>query len=132
MADKLNSKNFSESLLLDTNIVIYQLNGKIDLAGDLAHAKKLYLSALTIAELYAGVSRSQIKDLEEYLVDFSVLPVTTEVASLAGGYKNALPQKNLKDLIIAATAQTYHLRLVTANKKDFFGILSLKPIYVSL
>lgn len=119
-----------KSLLVDTNVIINQLNGKLDLAEELAAAKKLYISALTVAELYAGAERSSLMELKDFLTSFISLPVTEEIAVLAGAYKNALTNYALKDLIIAATAEVHHLHVVTANKKDFFGINTVKSIYI--
>lgn len=126
----------NQNLLLDTNILIYQLNGQLDLSDYLIEAKKLFVSAITVSELYAGVDEDSLKPLQEYLAEFSVIPVSDAVASLAGGYKTVLGKKGqaigLKDLLIAATAQTHDLKLVSANKKDFAGLLTKKPVWIEV
>jgi predicted nucleic acid-binding protein len=121
-----------KQLLLDTNTLIYQLNGKLDLADELASAAKLFISAITVAELYAGTPKEQLADLADYLAEFEVVNVNTEIAALAGTYKTILTEAGLRDLIIAATAQIYSYTLVTANKRDFAGLLRQKPIFLSL
>jgi predicted nucleic acid-binding protein len=121
-----------KQVLVDTNILIYQLNGKIDLAEELARARKLYISAITEAELYAGVDRKQLLNLKDYLESFSIIPVTSEIAKMAGAYKATFKKQGLKDLIIAATAQLYKLTLVTANKKDFYGLTLVKSVFIKI
>lgn len=121
-----------KNLLVDTNILIYQLNGKIDLSTELAAAKNLFVSAISVAELYAGVERNSLLELKNYLAEFTTMPVSEEIATLAGAYKNALPAFSLKDLVIAATAEIHKLTLVTANRHDFQGINSLKPIFIRI
>lgn len=121
-----------EHLLLDTNVLIYQLNGKKDFSDDFAQAKSLNISAITEAELFAGIDKQDFTQLQEYLQLFRIIPVSSEIAKLAGAYKASLARENrLKDLIIAATAQLHKLTLVSANKKDFEGFLSKKSIWIS-
>ncbi len=119
-----------KNLLLDTNILIYQLDGTIDISTELASAQSLTISSVTVAELYAGVGEEEYEELRDYLSSFTVLPVTESVATMAGMYKSILPKYGLRDLLIAATAQTHALTLVSANKKDFVGLLQRKPIFV--
>jgi hypothetical protein len=131
LANKAIDKQYKgKHLLVDTNIHIYQLNGSRDLSDELASASGIYISAISVAELFAGVQSTQFSGLQEYLSAFTVLPVTEEIATLAGGYKATLHKIGLKDLIIAATAQLHKLTLVTANKKDFKGITTFKGIYI--
>jgi len=121
-----------KKLLLDTNILIYQLSGKLDLSEILPYGRELYISAITEAELFAGVERAQLEDLKEYIGDFEILPVTSEVAIVAGSYKNVIRSKSLKDLLIAATAQVHNLTLVTANNRDFVHLLKPAPLFVRI
>jgi predicted nucleic acid-binding protein len=126
MPSRFNGKN----LLLDTNVLIYQLNGSLDLAEEFVRAKKLYISTLTVAELFAGAQQRDYQNLQDFLDEFTTLPISKQIATLAGVYKSTLPNRTLKDLIISATAEIHNLTLVSANEKDFVGINRLKPIFV--
>lgn len=126
MADKFQGKN----LLLDTNVLISQINGEIDLTDELVKAKKLFISAITEAEIYAGTPRNALLEVKDFLEAFHVLPVTSDISTLAGAYKSAFPSRGLRDLIIAATAQVHKLTLCTANKKDFLGLQTISPIFI--
>jgi predicted nucleic acid-binding protein len=128
MASRFTGKN----LLIDTNIVIYHLNNTLDLTDEFVRAQKLYISAVSIAELFAGAQQRDFQILQDFLDEFNCLPVSRQIATLAGVYKSTLPNRSLKDLIITATAEVHNLTLVTANKKDFLGINRLKPIFVDL
>lgn len=121
-----------EQLLLDTNVVINLLAGKLDFTKELESAAGLHISAVTEAELYAGVAPIEIPDLQDILTEFKVIPLTSEVSSLAGALTSRLgrSQKGLKDMLIAATAELYDLRLVTSNKKDFLGLTTKTPLWV--
>lgn len=126
-----NPKDFANAnILLDTNALIYQLNGKIDLTDGLVKAGGLFISAITEAELFAGTQTSDLADLQEYLEEFTVIPVTSEIAKLAGAYKSIFTSRGLKDLIISATAQVHGFTIVTANKKDFSDIDKVKKIFI--
>jgi len=114
----------NKEIMLDTNIIIFQLNGKIDLADELALAKLRGISVITQSELYAGVEQSDILFLQEYLENFSIIPLSSEIATLAGAYKSLFPNRGLKDLLIAATAEVNKLTLLTNNYKDFEGLVS--------
>lgn len=119
-------------LLLDTNILIYQLNGQFDLSEALVEASSLHLSAISQSELYAGTPQSELMLLRDYLTEFKIEPVTGDIATLAGAYKAALVSWGLKDLLIAATAELHKLTLVTANRKDFKGINTISPILLEI
>jgi predicted nucleic acid-binding protein len=121
-----------ERILVDTNILIYQLNGKADFTEDLLSAKSMSISAMTVSELFAGTPRAQLNDLKDYLNDFKIIPVSEEIATLAGALKSTIPNYGLKDLIIAATVQVHKLKLFTANKKDFKGLTTIKAVFAEV
>lgn len=129
---KLASYCKGKQLLLDTNILIYQLSGKFDISDALVEAKSLHISAITQSELFAGTAQAELMQLHDYLSEFKVEAVTAEVATLAGAYKASLLNWGLKDLLIAATAELHNLTLITANRKDFKGINTIAPILLEL
>lgn len=136
--------------LLDTNIVSLldprrqptapALIDWIEQTGD-----QLYLSAMTIAEMEAGILRLRRERkrkradelqllLERILADFGdrVLPMDALVAQwVARLAEDARPRViELADLIIAATAKRNELILLSANTRHFedLGITVVNPL----
>jgi predicted nucleic acid-binding protein len=104
------------SLLIDTNIAIYLLNGDKSLA-EILYGKKIYVSFITQLELlgYSGITKEQSAYIEEMLNNCIVIDVNnqikSEVINLKQNYSIKLP-----DCIIAATAIYLDLPLITADK----------------
>lgn len=108
------------------------------------NANTLFVSSLTLAELKKGITKLAESKRKTYLdnwlnaqvvksFDQRVLPVDAEIALNWGLYQaemeamgNPLP---LMDSLIAATAKTHHLTLVTRNMKDMkmAGLKLLNP-----
>ncbi len=129
----LKEKQFKDKqLILDTNILIYILQGNVDIIDMIDKAASRAVSTVTLAEVYAGSDKDGLEIVDEAVGMFTQLPVTSEIAKLAGLYKQVLPKLGLRDLIIAATAQTHNLTLVTADKSDFTGLLRKTPIVIDL
>lgn len=99
----------------------------------------LYLSAVTIGEIQAGIEATREQDadkaaaleawLEQVAGAYNVLPMDArtfrEWARLTHRKSNTL----LEDAMIAATARQHHLTVVTRNVADFkpFGVEVLNP-----
>jgi len=121
-------------ILLDTDIWVDYLRG-LPKAVDFvkAHAEQLVLSAVIIAELYAGVKDKDERDhLDELISLFPVLPITAEIAKLGGLHKRDYFRSHgvgLADGLLAATAQIHHLELKTLNIKHYPMFRELKPPY---
>jgi len=123
--------------LLDTDTIIYSLMGDINIRKNLReHINDLLLiSIITLLELYYGVYKSRhvdanlakIKTLEQSL---EVLPTGQETAEIFGRLKAKLELDGNRfddfDLIIASTALTHNLVLVTNNERHFQRIEGLK------
>jgi len=123
--------------LLDTDTVIYALKGQPGVAANLRmHLyAPMYLSTITMMELYYGAYKSQSVDanlakLKTIESSFSLLAPGQETVEIFGKMKASLELQGLRladlDLIIAATALTRNLTLVTNNQKHFGRIPGLK------
>ncbi len=116
--------------LLDTETIIYSLKGAKAVQKKLrVHLHDpLKISVITLMELYYGAYKSQqvtgnlakIKALES---SFDLVPPGPEVVEIVGMLKAKLEMEGNRlddfDLIIAATALTHNLVLVTNNVKHF-------------
>lgn len=114
-------------VLLDTDVLVDFLRGH---AGAIACLQefddRVILSAVTVAELYAGV-RGGEEDPEQtalanLLSQFHVVAVSGAVAKLGGLYKRDYGARHglgLADAIIAATATLEGASLKTLNTKHF-------------
>ncbi|MBI2996438.1 MAG: type II toxin-antitoxin system VapC family toxin [Candidatus Melainabacteria bacterium] len=112
--------------LLDTNFLIGFLRKKIvfiEKLDELRKLGKLYISAITVTEIYAGCREKEFKETEELINRLQVIPLSRYTAKEAGKliYKFARFGKTIQtnDVIIGVTAKIYHLVLVTKNTKDF-------------
>lgn len=124
--------------LLDSDIIIDFLHGHKDatsLIGKLAN-KQLATSVICIAEILEGIHFSEknksqkIKDFKQFTKNLNVIEVEMAVASQFALLRGGLRKKGLLidnfDLLIASTAITHNLILVTNNKKHFQIIPNLK------
>jgi len=123
--------------LLDTDIIIYALKGnpsvKENLQKHMNYALKI--SVITLMELYYGAHKSQhvtanlakIKALEDALEIMTVGQDSVEIFGISKAEleKYGTPLDDF-DLIIASTALTHNLILVTNNTKHFERIKGLK------
>lgn len=122
-----------EQVLIDTDIVIDFLRGhqkriqnffqKVEL-GEI----KVYLSAVSLAELYYGIQdkdQEQTAALENFLIFLEILPVEKQTAKNAGILKRKY-ELGLSDSLIAASALENGLQIFTFNAKHFRKIKELK------
>ena len=110
--------------LVDTNILIDYLRGR-PVARDYVDGAPvtLFLSAITIAELYAGVREGAEREhLDAFVSAFEIIPLDTDIAVLGGLYRRQYGRSygtGLTDALIAATAALRGFPLVTLNHKHF-------------
>lgn len=115
----------ARSYLLDTDVIIDFLRGHSEAQTFMnAHfGDVLVVSAVTIAELYAGVREGKERQqLEQFISILVVCPITDSISKTAGLYKRDFGKRygiGLPDAVIAATAQSTHSVLITLNKKHF-------------
>jgi len=93
----------------------------------------IILSAMVVAELYAGVKgESEEYVLSEFVSLFRVVPITAEIARSAGLYKRDYGRSHgvgLADAVIAATAGAESAELKTLNTKHYPMLGDLMPVY---
>lgn len=91
----------------------------------------LYVSSVTIFELYTGANNSQKKkNLDTLLSNITELPFSNEIAIVAADKWAELRKINqqieIRDLFIGATALAHDLPVLTLNTKHFSRISGLK------
>jgi len=110
--------------LVDTDVLIDYLRGRPQASHWLEGLKPpLYISTLTITELYAGVRDGEERErLNRFLEAFEWVNVNGEVAKQAGLYRRDFGKSHgtgIADAIIAACAQAVNATLATLNAKHF-------------
>ncbi len=119
--------------VLDSDILIYHLNGELDDAGEhlflCAVKEGAHISIVSRIEIlgWRGHTEDSLKAAHELLRRLTEHPLDAEIAdiciSLRQRYRIKLP-----DAVIAATALRTDLPLMTRNTADFDSIPSLKLI----
>lgn len=121
-------------VLVDTDVMVDFLRGRPE-AVTLVHSlsRRIILSAVVVAELYAGVKGDvELGVLDSMVLLFRVVPVTAAIAKKAGLYKRDFSRSHgvgIADAIIAATAAAEVAELKTLNIKHYPMISGLKPAY---
>lgn len=112
--------------LLDTDVVIWILRGRQDIIQKISALKDdspVCLSVLTIAEIYQNIFPSELIATEDHLNKYILFDVDQKIAKTGGlywqQYAKQLKNLSLTDCLIAATANTNDLVLVTLNTKHF-------------
>ncbi len=124
----------ADAILPDTDILIDFLRGyeKAVTFVD-AHAERIILSSLVIAELYVGVKGEEEQTaLDDFISLFRIVPVNAEIAKAGGLYKRDYGKSHgigLADGILAATAQNIKAELKTLNTKHYPMIKGLRSVY---
>ena len=123
------------SILIDTDVLVDFLRGQSKAVTFInAHADRILLSSIVVAELYAGVKGED----EQFVLDnfvslFRVVPVNAEIAKEGGLLKRDFSRSDgigLADAILAATAKVENAELKTLNIKHYPMLEGLVPAYV--
>ncbi len=112
------------AIMLDTCILIDYFRNKTPAIIYLESLEEVpLLSALTVAELYAGVREgSERLKLDLFVQSCSIQSIIFEIAQLGGLYRRQYYKSHgvgIVDAIIAATAKVTDITLVTLNQKHF-------------
>lgn len=111
-------------VLLDTDILINLLRGIEGAKVFVQNAAVQGLvgcSAITVAEIYAGMRAHEREKTESLLDGLEIIDVTRAIAEKAGGYRAAIKSQDLEldDCLIAATAFETRATLATGNGKHY-------------
>lgn len=104
------------SLLLDTNTVLYLLDGDETLA-EFLNGKKLYLSIISELELlsYKHFTQKDFKILNNFIAELQIVNINQDVKNNAIEIRKSTSLK-LPDCIIAATSIVLNIPLISADR----------------
>lgn len=124
-AENLREENsMIQEIVIDTDVLINCLRGNIDalnLLKELAQTNVLSCSAITVAEIYAGMKEKERQKTELLLNSLSIINVDKKIAEHAGIYRRETKSHSLEldDSLIAATCLVKKAVLVTTNIKHY-------------
>jgi hypothetical protein len=124
----------AKSILLDTDVLVDFFRGHAKAVAFINdNADRIILSAIVVAELFAGVKGSaEQATLEEFVSLFRVVPLNAEIAKAGGLHKSKFGKSHgvgLADAILAATAEAENADLKTLNTKHYPMLKDLTPAY---
>jgi len=119
--------------LLDTNVISElrkpRPNGAVVAWLSDREDEQLFLSAVTMGELQAGIERARRQDpakaaeienwLDQLAGSYQILPMDTACFREWGRLMDQKPDHLLEDAMIAATARVHRLTVATRNEQDF-------------
>ena len=122
------------SVLIDTDVLVDYLRGQVNAVAYLESVtERLMISAITVAELYAGVREgAELQALDMFLSAFEVVVVDQAISQQGGLYRRDLGKSHgvgLADALIAATAEELGATLVALNQKHFPMLVNVTVPY---
>jgi tRNA(fMet)-specific endonuclease VapC len=116
-----------KSLLIDTNIYSYALNGNADVIKVLQRAQKIAICSISIGELLSGFKagskeKKNRAELEEFLDSprLQLINIDEDTAEFYAEIQNGLKKKRrpipTNDIWIAATALQHGFKLYTSDQ----------------
>lgn len=117
------NKTASNRAVLDSNILIYRSNGKIDFPAVVAPYTEVYVSVIAYMEVmgFNFETEEDRQDLERLLDTFTIIHTDFIIADRVVAYRK-LRKVKLPDAITLATARRLNADLVTVNEQDFRGL----------
>ena len=124
----------TRSILPDTDVLVDFFRGHVKAVAFINdNSDRIILSAIVVAELFAGVKGSTEQGtIEEFISLFRVVPVNVEIAKAGGRYKSKFGKSHgvgLADAILAATVEAENAELKTLNTRHYPMLKGLTPAY---
>jgi predicted nucleic acid-binding protein len=118
-------KNYPDSLMIDTNILIYLLNGDKSLS-DILSGKNVYISFINELEILSSKSftKLEILNITAMLNECKIIDINSGIKDTTINLRNSYKLK-LPDAIIAATAIYLDIPLLTSDM-DFQKLKKLE------
>lgn len=103
-------------IFLDTNIILYLLEGNLELA-NLLNGMELYISVISEIELlgYQNITTEEMLKLKAFLAECQIIPLHNEIKDSCIELKQKHKIKT-PDAIVASTANFLNLPLLTADR----------------
>ncbi|MEM6396914.1 MAG: type II toxin-antitoxin system VapC family toxin [Bacteroidota bacterium] len=103
-------------LLIDTNIALYVLNGDETVA-KILDGKEVFVSFITQLELlgYQGITQEESLVIHTFLDNCQIIDINESIKEITIKIKKSKTVK-LPDAIIAASAMSLNIPLITADK----------------
>ena len=117
-------------ILLDTNCVIYYLNGVLPESArealNVRLAIEANISVISKIELlgYSPPSNVSLKPVQDFVDTSTIFPLDEVIVQKTIEIRR-IKKVKLPDAVIAATALIYGLEIISRNKTDFSGIEGL-------
>ena len=105
-----------ERVLVDTNVLIHQINGDAAIE-ELLQGKKVHISFITEVELlsFPGYTVEERAAVKAWLKEFVISDVNAGIKTIAIDLRSRYHLK-LADAFVAATAAHWHIPLITQDK----------------
>ena len=113
--------------LLDTDTVIDFMQNRGDTRARIAAMTEagdlIGLCAVTIAELYSGLSEKNLRLFSDWLTSLPYWHISLEAAMQAGIYRRTASEagktSHVSDCLVAACAREQSATVLTSNSKDY-------------
>ena len=122
---KEESLYMKNSVLLDSDVIIWFLRGRVDIKEKLQKfflEETLYTTPVSVAEIFAGLRPHESKMIKEFFNQLNISTITYDIGCMAGEYLNKYSKSHsleLGDALIAASVLTFNLKLWTLNTKHY-------------